>query len=423
MTAENGKPKLLICYFYVILLASYFLANLTRSSTGVVMPSLSMSMKMSAASVGLVSSLYFYAYTLVQPLSGMMCDRKGPLLCCGSGLLVMSIGIAIFAMAPSPFYLGVGRFLAGLGAAGAFNGTLVYQANAFSRDRYALLAAISVTIGHFGGVVSVTPLGMMLDSWGRKGAFGLLALSALVLACLMLFGHRQDPVLLKRKLAEVEGKAQKRSIWFGFQLLSASRPLQVITVIWSACLALQMILVALWGVSWLTQACGFSVSFARWCMTLVGIGVMVGAQFGGWIGTRFRGSRNALGVLCLGVAFFFSFLLGAATRTTSTISLEFLSVFLGVLMGACNVVCNSNMRETVGPEIIGSAIGAVNTIIFLVVMLSQYGSGYILGFFKTGVSGIYSSLGYLTTLSIALILFILSAFSLSFVKTFRREGI
>jgi len=358
---------------------------------------------------------------MIQPVSGMMCDRKGPLLSCGMGLLLLSVGIAVFAFAPSPFFLGMGRFLSGLGAAAAFNGTLVYQANAFPRERYAVLAATSVTIGHFGGVVAVTPLGMMLDAWGRAGAFGIIAAAALVLGMIMLFWHRRDPVLA-RKRDESPAKAKPIvSVWSGFRILVSSRPLMVITAIWSTCLSLQMTLVALWGVSWLTQGCGLPVHVARRCMSIVGIGVMVGAQLGGWIGTRFRGSRNALLSVCAGVSLSLLGFLAATSRYPQPLLLSLLSLVLGISLGACNVTCNSNLNETVDREVIGSAVGAVNTVIFLSVMLCQSASGIVLGFFKGGSLGSYSLPGYLTVFSLILLVFGVSVLPLLRIRSFRRD--
>ena len=421
MRQTKGSSARVTWFFYGTLVASYFLANLTRSSTGVAMPSLALSMGMGASTVGLVTSLYFYAYTMMQPVSGMMCDRKGPLLSCGMGLLLLSVGIAVFAFAPSPFFLGVGRFLSGLGAAAAFNGTLVYQANAFPRERYAVLAATSVTIGHFGGVVAVTPLGMMLDAWGRGGAFGIIAAAALLLGMIMLFGHRRDPVLARKRDESLAAAKPPVSVWSGFRMLASSRPLMVITAVWSSCLSLQMTLVALWGVSWLSQGCGLPVHIARRSMSLVGIGVMVGAQLGGWIGTRFRGSRNALVTICAGVSISLLGFLAATSVYPQPWLLSLLSLVLGIFLGACNVTCNSNLNETVDREVIGSAVGAVNTVIFLSVMLCQFASGIVLGFFKGGSPGSYSLSGYLTVFFLILLVFGVSVLPLLRIRSFRRE--
>ena len=156
-------------------------------------------------------------------------------------------------------------------------------------------------------------------------------------------------------------------------------------------------------------------------MSLVGIGVMVGAQLGGWIGTRFRGSRNALLTICAGVSISLLGFLAATSVYPRPWLLSLLSLVLGVFLGACNVTCNSNLNETVDREVIGSAVGAVNTVIFLSVMLCQFTSGIVQGFFKGGSPGSYSLSGYLTVFSLLLLVFLLSGVPLLRIGSFRRD--
>jgi len=157
-------------------------------------------------------------------------------------------------------------------------------------------------------------------------------------------------------------------------------------------------------------------------MSIVGIGVMMGAQFGGWIGTRFRGSRNALLSVCGGVSLSLLGLLAATSRYPQPLLLSLLSLVLGISLGACNVTCSSNLNETVDREVIGSAVGAVNTVIFLSVMLCQSVSGIVLGFFKGGSPGSYSLPGYLTVFSLVLLVFAFSVLPLLRIRSFRRDG-
>ncbi len=409
--------------FYVCLVSGYFIASLFRVSAGVAMPPLADSMNMSATAVGIISSLYFYAYTMPQPFTGNLCDDRGPLLSCGSGLILMSLGITMFALAPSPFLLGVGRFAGGLGAATTFTGILVYQANSFPRKYYSALAGISVTMGHFGGVVAVSPLGAALDTWGHLQTFGGLAFFAFLIGVTLLTFRKEDPVMRRKQFQTSDLPQAAPSFWYssgaGFRIILSSRELKILTAVWSAALALQLTLTGLWGVPWLSSGCGFTVVQARGCMTIAGIGVMIGALTGGWVGTHFRGSRDALAFDCLGIAVCLALFLAGATFHAPFFFLATVSATMGFFLGSCNVLCNSNLNETVNRTVIGSAIGAINTIIFSSVVLVQFGSGLLLNRFKTETAGIYSSGGYLLTFLLILVLFCLLTLPLSTVKTFR----
>ncbi|HPI98307.1 MAG TPA: MFS transporter, partial [Synergistales bacterium] len=69
------QPYLLYC----LLISAYFFSFFFRVSASVVLPELASRWGMSATLTGFISSLYFYAYALMQPLSGNLNDRFGPL--------------------------------------------------------------------------------------------------------------------------------------------------------------------------------------------------------------------------------------------------------------------------------------------------------------------------------------------------------
>jgi len=82
---------------FALLLCAFFFSFFYRVSTAVVLPKLSLEWGMSAALTGLISSLYFYSYALMQPLSGALNDRHGPLLIGSVGLVVTAGGALCFA--------------------------------------------------------------------------------------------------------------------------------------------------------------------------------------------------------------------------------------------------------------------------------------------------------------------------------------
>lgn len=404
-------------------MSSYFLANLIRVSPGVVMPPLAASMGMNAAVVGLISSLYFYAYTMIQPYSGSICDKKGPLLACGSGLFIMAFGIALFAIANTPFQLGVGRLLSGLGAGATFNGVLVFQANAFTKESYPFFAGFSLTLGNLGGVVAVAPLGILLDRWGHCSSFLFLALCTFFLGIFMVLSYRQDPVVLRRLVNADQDKSEgkKQSFFGGYQIILQSYPLKSLTFVWSSASAVQFTLIGLWGVPWFSSSFDFTIVQARNSMTVAGLGVIGGAFLGGLIGNFSRGSTRALLISCTGIAGSLVMLIVVAWLKISSIYVVMLSGVIGVSLGMCSVQCNSNLNEVVNRRVIGSVIGAINTVIFSAVVVAQFGSGFILNHFRIEGTTFYSSKAYLITFSVIAILFILSIIPLFRIKSFRMD--
>lgn len=230
------------------------------------MPPLAISMGMSAIVVGLISSFYFYVYTIIQPFSGTICDRKGPLFSCGTGLLLMSFGIVFFALSLSPWQLGAGRFLSEISAGSTFNKILVYQANAFPKEKHAFLAGLSVAIGHLRAVFAVAPLGNVIDRWGHFWSLSTLFLYALALGIFMVLPFRNDSVAFKNSQSVDQIKLNKgeffRSHFPGFRIIVFSSVLKILTLIWSTASAAQLALIGFWGVPWFAVSCSF-YSFAN----------------------------------------------------------------------------------------------------------------------------------------------------------------
>ena len=72
---------------YSMLVSAYFFSYFFRVSSSVSLPIIAGEWGMSASLVGLISSLYFYAYAFMQPVSGALNDRFGP-------MKVVSLGMA-----------------------------------------------------------------------------------------------------------------------------------------------------------------------------------------------------------------------------------------------------------------------------------------------------------------------------------------
>ncbi len=84
------------------LIAIYIVSQFLRNSIGVIAPNLASELGMSPAEIGLMSSVFFFAFAAVQIPLGMALDRFGPRLCLLAGAAITVLGAIVFAVAPSP---------------------------------------------------------------------------------------------------------------------------------------------------------------------------------------------------------------------------------------------------------------------------------------------------------------------------------
>lgn len=371
-------------FTYSLLLFSFFLSCLIRSASGVIFPAVAAEISISPSVIGLISGMFFYGYTISQPYCGRLCDSKSPMLTVSIGLMLFSLGLFLFSYTDDPYMLGISRFLAGMGVAPTFCAVLAYQANAFSPDIYARLMGITLVFGHFGGVVGITPMGLMIDMFGYRRIHFYLALISVFIALILLMMLKGSN-MKKRDASLCGGK----SLLTGFRIIWGSKRLCSLLLIWSMSMILQLTLIGLWGVIWLTNThTDISVSYARICMTLGGIGILVGSFFAGMYGNRLIFIPKIVQKICSLLILFLTLLTLCINFSLMWQLISIASFLLGCMIGLTNVISNVILFRVVGPDMIGTVTGANNVVIFLSVLLSQWFSGAFIDYFgKFTVSG------------------------------------
>ncbi|HEY1246416.1 MAG TPA: MFS transporter, partial [Hyphomicrobiaceae bacterium] len=97
--------------------AGYYLSYLFRSINALIAGDLVAELGLTAADLGLLTSVYFLLFAAVQLPCGVLLDRYGPRLIDSALLLVAAAGSLLFALADGVATLLVGRALIGLGVA------------------------------------------------------------------------------------------------------------------------------------------------------------------------------------------------------------------------------------------------------------------------------------------------------------------
>lgn len=144
---------------FLLLVGAFFLTVFFRISASVVLPLEGVRLGMSASLIGFISSVHFYAYAFLQPVSGVLHDRYGPVRVVIFGLLLTAASCLLLTLVRTPFTLGAWRLLSGFGVAPMYSAVLVFQAFAFPPERYCFYAAINMGLSSLGAIVSVAPLG------------------------------------------------------------------------------------------------------------------------------------------------------------------------------------------------------------------------------------------------------------------------
>ena len=99
------------------LCALYMMSQFLRNSVGVIAPDLAAEIRLSAAKIGLLSSVYFLMFGIAQIPLGIALARFGPKTCLLVSAVVAMAGCAVFALTHTASPLAAGRILLELGTA------------------------------------------------------------------------------------------------------------------------------------------------------------------------------------------------------------------------------------------------------------------------------------------------------------------
>ena len=166
--------------FVLVLLpfaAGYYLSYAFRTINALIAGMLTRELSLSAADLGLLTSVYFLAMAAVQLPLGALLDRFGPRRVQSACLLFAAAGAGVFARAEGLTGLMLGRALIGVGVATALMASLKAIVLWFPKDRIAFANGCVVMLGALGAVTATVPAEPLVHALGWRGLFAMLAIA------------------------------------------------------------------------------------------------------------------------------------------------------------------------------------------------------------------------------------------------------
>lgn len=398
---------------FLLLAGAFLLASFFRISATVVLPIEGERLGMSASLVGFLSSLHFYTYALMQPVSGTLHDRHGPVRVVFWALLFTVLSCLPMIVSRTPLTLGVWRLLSGLTIAPMYSAALVYQSFAFPSERYCFYAAITITCSSLGSILAVAPLGFVIERFGMTATFALLAGLPLILALFLL--RRSGDDVVRRTAGKTEHRGAisiLTGIGQAIGLIFRNRRTRALQILWAVSTASVMTFQALWGAPWFHAAFQGSAGAARFWSSLVGVGGMLGPMLtSGIVLTKERLPRavrraSIANALCW-------LLLLAVVRWGCSLPLAGLATLvLGLASGVRGVFSLAAVTACSPPDERGVVFGAMNMIGVLGIVVFQWGTGVILDRFPGALPGTFTARGYFVSFAAVSIVMAASLYAL-----------
>lgn len=175
------RVKRLRWLMWGILCSAYIIGFVHRMALGTVKDDLVVAFHLNATAFANLSSAYFYAYLIMQIPTGMLLDTVGAKRIVVAGSALAGIGSVMFGLSPTAFTAFISRMMVGVGASVIYIAILKILTEWFYEREFATLSGMTTFIGNLGGIVSQTPLFLLVTwlSWRSTfmaiGALGLLA--------------------------------------------------------------------------------------------------------------------------------------------------------------------------------------------------------------------------------------------------------
>lgn len=390
---------------WTLLVSAFFLVSLHRVSTAVLSEQLMRAFDTTATSLGFLHSSFFYLYALFQVPAGLLTDRYGARAIAGAGTGLMSLGALGFGLAPTYALAFLGRLCVGLGASVLFVAVLRFCANWYRPDEFGTMTGVTFTVGILGGLAATTPLAVAISTLGWRGTLAGLGLAGIGIAVgVVLFSHDSptdaglEPIDNVPERPEVTAGDLKGYVRDA--LGEAETWLLGIMLFFMTGIGITIF--GLWGIPYLVQTYGISVTAASVYLLVGNVGGMIGPTLVGWLSDR-TGRRTEFIVLAA-VIFALTWGIFAVFGSIPLLLVGAVFLFSRILRGGIPLAFTV-MKERHPEGASGTVVGLINTMgwtgaaVFPVILgaaLDAYWTGE-----TVGGTRVYSAFGYRVAFAIS----------------------
>jgi len=387
---------------WLVGLAIYILAVFHRSSLAVAGLAASDRFGISAAQLSTFAMLQLLIYTGLQVPVGLVLDRFGSRRVLLTGLAILTLAQAGFALADTYAMALVARAFVGVGDAMTFVCVLRLVNTWFVSRRIPLVTQLTGVLGQFGAIIAAAPMTWALRELGWTGSYLLAAAVGVVLMIALVAVIHDDPerrslsgpalswTTVRTSLADAwENPGTRLGFWTHFTTQFSATTLGL-----------------LWGFPFFVQGEGRSEATAGALLTLLVVAVMSAGPVLGWAITRHPWHRSTMVIgTVLGLVAAWSAVL-AWPGPAPTWLLVVLVIVVGI--GGPASMVGFDIGRTFNPaHRLGTAIGLINQAGFLASLLLVLAIGLVLDWRTPGSSTDYAPSAFVWAMSCQYVLWTL----------------
>jgi MFS family permease len=362
-------PLAIVLQIFLPFAGGYFLSYLYRTINAVLAPRLAADLQLDAASLGLLTSVYFLTFGAFQLPLGVLLDRFSPRKVEAVLLLFAAAGAALFATSDGLGDLVLGRALIGLGVSACLMASLKTFVLWFPSPRLPAVNGWVMAAGGLGALTATAPVQWALEMTSWRGVFaGLAVLTLLAAAALFL--------IVPERPAVGHG-GDWRAQWRGIVEIFTSRTFWRLAPVGTLSMSAHMAIQGLWAGPWLKDVAGFDRMAMADHLFWAASGMVTGFLSIGALACRL----NRLGIPPSAVAvggmvmFMLAQLAIVLGYTGATLPLWTAFGFFGTSATLSYAILSQGFP----PALAGRVNTALNLLVFVAAFVMQWGVGAVVG--------------------------------------------
>lgn len=288
MNTMNKQESGYRWFVFGFVLFTYFVIVSQRTAPGLITDQLMNDFQVSAAVIGLMTSIQFLAYVGLQIPVGLLADRYGPNLLLIFGTLLAGIGSLLYSFAGNEYILIFSRFLVGVGDSTIFINFVLILSQWFKPNDFVKLIGIVSMFAGLGSLTATLPYSLWISYAGWNSLFmtigGLLVFTSFLLYFILI----AKPNMLFEELpsTSINSNQEKESVWKILRRVVSTRQAWATFLCHFGVVGTYVGFIGSWGVPFGIQVLGMSRSMASQLIMYGLIGAIVGAPIISWIASR-----------------------------------------------------------------------------------------------------------------------------------------
>jgi len=383
----------------------YLLVFSQRTMPGLVSLQIMHDFEISASVLGMVSSIQFFLYMLLQVPVGIVGDYYGPESFLLLGALLDGAGTVVFALSTNIALLFLARAMVGLGDALIWINLVLLFSQWFKPREYLATLGLVSTAGNTGTILTMIPVSIWLSHTNWRIPFAVVGFLLLLAAGAMkIVFHKVPETMVKQKSSKPSGNYNTGKLVSTLKKVASDKRIWPIFLGHFSIVGIYTGFLAAWAIPYLMITYQMNRTTASIMITVTIIGSLLGGPAVS-MARKYLPSEEAL-YFGDNVLFVFSWLgLFFMYPDPGKIGLYLILFIMGFSAGAA-ILAFSLVRQIFGLETNGMASGIVNTGGFLGAVLLPVVFGLVLERFSPAVGGniVYNPQAFHAAMAIPLLL-------------------